>query len=278
MTNRLDHVTQFVADRNRTADAYRALGFNATPGGFHKGFGSANNLCYFDLFYIEMLSIHDRDEALNGGSAVCRAAIDFIANGNGLGGVALETDDLDASIVRLERLGSDMGEIIDMQRVQDDGFISRSRIVYPTLAGSAVPLPIVIERNVKAAERRAILADRKVIAAHAAGGFEIDAVALATLDLDGAERIFVEGYGFPVAGRFRDDALGGDCVRLAANLGDIVLCRPDADGKAKRRLDARGPGLFALTLRRTDGGAALPVDESGFLPVEATDGALVRLV
>jgi len=278
MTIRLDHVTQFVRDRDATAKAYSALGFNATPGGHHKGFGSANNLCYFDLFYIEMLSIHDRDEALNGGSAVCRAAIDFIERGNGLGGVAVEADDLDEAIKSLQSLGAEIGDIVDMQRVQDDGFISRSRIIYPTLPESPVPLPIVIERNVGPADRRNLLSERKVIASHPAGAFTIDSVALVTTDAVAAERIFVEGYGFVVKDRYSDEALGGGCVRLAANQGDVVLCQPAGDGHAMTRLAGRGPGLFAVTFRCSETVQSLPVDDKGFLPLAATDGALIRLI
>lgn len=280
MTIYLDHVTQFVKDRDETARAYRELGFNAMPGGIHKGFGSANNLCYFDLFYIEMLSIHDIDEALNGGSAVCRAAVEFIARGNGLGGVALEADDLAAATDRLARFGAEVGEVVDMQRVQDDGFISRSRIIYPTLAGAAVPLPIVIERNLRPDARHPMLTERGVIADHPAGQFEIDSVALTTADLEGAVRIFAEGYGLAVSDRYEDEALGGNCVRLTANRGDIVVCQPSGPGKARDRLDARGPGLFALTLRAEESEALrdrFAADADGFLPASAVSGALIRL-
>jgi len=280
MTIYLDHVTQFVKDRDETARAYRELGFNATPGGIHKGFGSANNLCYFDLFYIEMLSIHDIDEALNGGSAVCRAAVEFIAKGNGLGGVALEADDLTVAAERLARFGAEVGEVVDMQRVQDDGFVSRSRIIYPMLAGAAVPLPIVIERNLEPGARRPMLAERGVIADHPAGQFEIDSVALTTADLEGAVRIFADGYGFAVSDRYEDEALGGNCVRFAAKRGDIVICQPNGPGRARERLDTRGPGLFAITLRAEESEALrvrFATDPEGFIPVDAVSGALIRL-
>lgn len=277
----LDHVTQFVNERDETADNYRAMGFNATPGGLHPKVGSANHLCYFDLFYIEMLSIHDMDEAMDGPSAVCRAAVRFIAAGEGLGGVAFETDDLDDVAEGMRNAGIDPGAVVDMQRVQSDGFVSLSRILYPTMAGSVVPLPIVIERNMGPAERQPLLVQRKVIAPHTAGALEIDSAALVTNDLEAAVAIFADGYGLHETGRFKDAALGGQCVRIAAGRGDLVLCLPDGPGRAQARLDARGAGLFAVTLRSealADVRRQMGADSDGFVPSERLNGALVRII
>ena len=276
----LDHVTQFVNDRDETADRYRALGFNATPGGLHPKVGSANHLCYFDLFYIEMLSIHDMDEAMNGPSAVCRNAAKFIAAGEGLGGVALETENMDAAMERLREAGAEPGPVVDMQRVQKDGFVSVSRILYPVHASGVTPLPTVIERNLGPAERQPMLAERKVIAPHAIGEVGIDSVALAVQDAEAAADLYAEAFGFTPAGRYDDPVLGGQCVRLGAGRGDIVLCQPRGEGPAQTRL-ARGPGPFAITLKAAESEAVrarLGADANGLLGPEGVHGAILRII
>jgi catechol 2,3-dioxygenase-like lactoylglutathione lyase family enzyme len=265
----LDHVTQFVRSRDHTADGYRALGFNATAGGQHPKVGSANHLCYFDLFYIEILSIHDMNEALNGPS------------GEGLGGIAFETANLAEAAERLAAAGIEPGEVVDMQRVQKDGFVSLSRIIYPTKVDSPVPLPIVIERSVGPEPRREMLLDRRVIAQHAAGELEVDSVIVAVADLPAAEAVFVAGFGLEVIDRFVDPVLDGQCVRLGAGRGDVVLCCPTGLGHVRERLDQRGPGLAALALRARDRDAVrarLDADVNGFIPPERVSGALIRII
>lgn len=276
----LDHITQFVNDRDETADRYRELGFNATPGGLHPGVGSANHLCYFDLFYVEMLSIQDMDEAMNGPSAVCRNAAKFIAAGEGLGGVALETENIDAAIERLREAGAEPGPVVDMQRVQKDGFVSLSRILYPVHPSGVAPLPIVIERNAGPDERRPVLAERKVIAPHAIGDVRIDSVVLAVQDAESAANLFVDAFGFIPAGQYDDPVLGGQCVRLDAGRGDIVLCQPKGPGLAQTRL-TRGPGPFAITIKAAEPEAVrarLGADANGVLGPDGVHGAILRII
>src|SRR4051812_81037 len=122
----IDHVTQFVYDRDRAADSLRHMGLNATPGGRHPGVGSANNLCYFGLFYIEMLSVIDPDEALRGASGVCRAAVSYLESGEGLGAFAFETDDLSLAVEHLRAAGVDVPAPVRMQRVHENGDVSLS--------------------------------------------------------------------------------------------------------------------------------------------------------
>jgi len=276
----LDHVTQFVNDRDETADRYRALGFNATPGGLHPKVGSANHLCYFDLFYIEMLSIHDMDEAMNGPSAVCRNAARFIAEGEGLGGVALETEALDLAIEKLRAVGAEPGPVVDMQRVQKDGFVSVSRILYPTHPAGIAPLPIVIERNIGPAARRPMLAERQVIAPHKIGDVRIDSVAVAVKDVEAAADLYVGAFGFQRNTTYADPVLGGQCVRLGAGRGDIVLCQPAGGGPAATRL-SRGAGPFAITVKAADPQAVrarLGTDADGLLGPQGVHGAILRII
>jgi catechol 2,3-dioxygenase-like lactoylglutathione lyase family enzyme len=220
------------------------------------------------------------DEAMNGPSAVCRNAARFIAEGEGLGGVALETTDLDAAIAALRRAGAEPGPVVDMQRVQKDGFVSVSRILYPTHASGVAPLPIVIERNLGPETRRPLLVERRVIAPHAVGEVSIDSVAVAVADVEAAAALYVSAFGFEPAGRYDDPVLGGACVRLGAGRGDIVLCEPRGAGPAAARL-ARGAGPFAIAFKAADAkavAARLGADADGVVGPAGVHGAMLRIV
>jgi catechol 2,3-dioxygenase-like lactoylglutathione lyase family enzyme len=282
MTILLDHVSHWVNDRDAAADTLRGLGLNATSGGQHIGFGSANHLCYFDLFYIEMLAIENAAEALASGSGICRQAVSFLEQGEGFGNIAFETETLDEDVAAMRAHGLQVDDPIRMERVQPDGFISVSRIVYPASATpTAIPLPILIERSIRPAERAPMLRAKGVIADHAAGVMTVDHVALCTSDLEAAldllRRFGLDG----TVTRYEDTALNATCLRVETDRGGVVLCTPTGPGPVKDALALHGAGPFLIGIAAQDGAAAaarLGTDARGFLAPAMMHGALLRLL
>ena len=277
----LDHVTHFVNDRNIAADNLRALGFNATPGGRHPGVGSANNLCYFGLFYIELLAVVDPEEAMNGPSGVCRAAVAYLEKGEGFGNVAFETSDIAADVAAMRSSGLDVDEPVHMQRVQPDGFVSHSLIAYPRLPEPApIPVPILIERSLGVVERERMLRSKRVIAPHPVGQVDVDYVAICTANLDLAQRLLNERFGLKAPMReYRDEVIAARCVRLQTDRGGVVLCAPDGDGLVARQLTHRaGPFLLALKASN-DGalGAKLKANSDGLVSPQRLHGTWLRI-
>lgn len=268
----LDHVTQFVADRHRSSDRLRTLGLHAVEGGVHEGFGSANDLCHFGLFYIELLEITDPAAAAAGGSEVCRYAVDFLRRGEGLATLAMETDDLDAAARRLRQHGYTVPEAIEMTRVHADGFQSRSRIIYPQSDSSPIRPPIVIERILTPRQRETALASQNIIADHPAGSITIEYVGVAALDAVATATELASAYGasadslltpFPVwdAG-YADVHFERATLRIFQTTGHG---NPIA-GQLKRR----GPGPFIIGASGAGLKAALHVDAAGIVPADST--------
>ena len=84
----LDHVVVMVDGIAAAEAAYRRLGFQVQPRGFHKKLGTANHLMIFDKDYFEILGIVEDTEF----NAERR---EWLKDGGGLANVALATDGAD---------------------------------------------------------------------------------------------------------------------------------------------------------------------------------------
>ena len=113
----IDHVVIAVSDLDVGVTDYRSLGFNVFYGGRHANGATHNALiCFVDSSYIELLALT--------GDAPQPEMIDFsrmMAVGEGLGGYAYLSTDLDADIAALRAQGIAVGEPIDGARVKTDG-------------------------------------------------------------------------------------------------------------------------------------------------------------
>ena len=86
----LDHVVVMVDGIDAAEAAYRKLGFQVQPRGFHKKLGTANHLMIFDTDYFEILGIVEDTEF----NAERR---EWLKDGGGLANVALATDGADVA-------------------------------------------------------------------------------------------------------------------------------------------------------------------------------------
>jgi catechol 2,3-dioxygenase-like lactoylglutathione lyase family enzyme len=81
----IDHVVVLVRDLDKAQQAYARMGFTLTPRGFHT-LGSQNHCLMFGGDYVELLAVPRPHPAL-------QHFTDFLAAGEGLGAIALATDD-----------------------------------------------------------------------------------------------------------------------------------------------------------------------------------------
>lgn len=120
----LDHVVIAVHELEAAAHDYRELGFTVLSGGTHANHATRNALIVFaDGTYLELLARTD-EPPLPG-------LIDFspmLQRGEGLAGVALRTDDLDAEIARLRRGGFTVSDALPGERQRPQGTIIRWRL------------------------------------------------------------------------------------------------------------------------------------------------------
>ena len=94
----LDHVVVMVDGIDAAEAAYRRLGFQVQPRGFHKKLGTANHLMIFDKDYFEILGIVE-DTPFNAERR------EWLKGGGGLANVALATDGADLAFDAFKTAG-----------------------------------------------------------------------------------------------------------------------------------------------------------------------------
>ena len=81
----IDHVVVLVRDLDKAQQAYARMGFTLTPRGLHT-LGSQNHCLMFGADYVELLAVPRPHPAM-------QYYTDFLAKGEGLGAIALATED-----------------------------------------------------------------------------------------------------------------------------------------------------------------------------------------
>lgn len=106
----IDHTLIGVADLEAARSAFEKLGFTLTPRGSHIGWGTANYCIMFDEDYIELLGIVDPSLETN--------ALDVALEerGQGLLGVALASDEPEATHRSLMEAGLEPSGILSLER------------------------------------------------------------------------------------------------------------------------------------------------------------------
>lgn len=109
----IDHVVILVRDLDRAHDAYARMGFTLTPRGYHT-LGSQNHCIMFAGDYIELLAVPKPHPAMQYFS-------DFLARGEGLGAMALATQDAARARDELRESGIAAEEPLDFSRPAEGG-------------------------------------------------------------------------------------------------------------------------------------------------------------
>jgi len=117
----IDHLVVLVRDLDKAQHAYARMGFTLTPRGFHT-LGSQNHCLMFGSDYVELLAVPRAHPAM-------QYFTDFLAKGEGLGAIALATDDAGGLHASLAADGIAADAPLDFSRPVEGLGDARFRIV-----------------------------------------------------------------------------------------------------------------------------------------------------
>jgi len=164
----MDHVVVLVRDLDRARDAWQRMGFAPTPRGFHS-IGSQNHCLMFGRDYVELLAVPRAHPAM-------QPYAQFLARGEGLGAIALATDDAAGLHAGLVAEGIAAEPPLDFSRPVENLGEARFRIVqFPAEASPGCRL-FACQHYTRE------LVWRPAFQAHPNGAQEIAAVALVAED------------------------------------------------------------------------------------------------
>lgn len=110
---RFDHAMIAVADLERAAAQWKALGFRLTPKGVHQGKGTANYCLMFPESYLELIGV------VNPAEASGRLAARIAESGEGVAGIAYGADDADKTFAALTAAGVKAEAPVSLERPLD---------------------------------------------------------------------------------------------------------------------------------------------------------------
>jgi catechol 2,3-dioxygenase-like lactoylglutathione lyase family enzyme len=253
----IDHAVILVRDLERARAAYARMGFTLTPRGTHT-LGSQNHCIMFERDYLELLAVPRPHPAL-------QAFSDFLAQGEGLGALALATDDAGGLYAELAADGIAADAPLDFSRPVADLGAARFRIVQLPRAATPGCLMFACQHYTRA------LVWRPELVRHAVGATRIAALAVVVEDTARAASAYASVFG--AQPQQIDEGLlvqtGSAPIALASRW------------KLGHRLHGAGlplrprPLVAALFIRVADRARAADVlRRNGLKPVRLADGSL----
>ena len=249
----VDHVIVLVRDLDRAQEAWQRMGFTLTPRGFHS-LGSQNHCVMFGRDYIELMALPRPHPSL-------RYFSDFLAVGEGLGGLVLATDDAAGAHAEFARAGIVADPPLALSRPVDG--LGDARFSLLQLPESLVPGFRLLACQHHTRE----LVWRPEYQSHALGALEIAGLAVYADS--------TPAYADPLGASVRDTPEGDI---LATGSTPILISTPEKlrPRMGKTRMPARpAPAVAALFIRVGDREQAEDaLRRGGFAPAKLRDGSL----
>ena len=248
----LDHVVILVRDLDRAHDTWQRLGFTLTPRGYHS-LGSQNHCIMFGRDYLELMALPKPHPAF-------QYFADFLARGQGVGAIALATDDAGAAYAEITQAGIAAESPLALSRpVKDLGEARFSLVQLPPAQTPGFRM-FICQHHTRE------IVWRPEYQSHALGATEIAGIAVVAEDASRYAEVFGDKPRQTEEGLLIET---GSAPILVSGVGRIC-----------RRLEGVNlptlapPFVAALFIRVADrAGAAAALRKGGFSPLALKDGS-----
>jgi catechol 2,3-dioxygenase-like lactoylglutathione lyase family enzyme len=254
MITRFDHAVIAVADLERAIEAYRALGFDVSPGGRHEHRGTHNALLRFGgADYIELLGVYNPDKAIHSGLNG-RTLAEFVRDrAGGLVGHCYATHSIEAEAARMREAGLEVVGPFEMRRERPDGRALTWRLLVPVDVPWRRRWPFFIQWDDPDEERISV----EGVGAHPNGARAVTGVAVAVRDIEEAVSLYSILFDAKPQGRKEIADLKVGCVSFDIRGFTIDLLSPSGDGSVRQALESDGEGPLEVTIEVADPEAAV---------------------
>ncbi|MGD8190734.1 VOC family protein [Brevibacillus ginsengisoli] len=264
-----DHLVHFItASPQQAVNQMSQLGLHSVVGGRHENWGTINALSYFDISYIEFLSLEHPDVAEGAREyGLIDQLLRDLPNGEGMGTIALRTSNIEQAKQHLINQGVQICGPFPGSRKRSDGKVIRWKMLFLRKETAGLPLPFLIEWEQMDEERRSDLTQHHIISSHPAGELKLDYVAFAVNDLDSSIREWRNCFALSAGAPYIQEEWNATCQLLHVTGGNLLFCQPNGEGIVSEVLDTRGERPFLVNLS----GAGNPREHQLF-------GSIYRLI
>ncbi|MDM8102196.1 MULTISPECIES: VOC family protein [Oceanobacillus] len=244
-----DHLVHFVDSPEEAKEALKKLGLHAVDGGKHDNGGTYNALSHFDLSYIELIGVFDKQLADQPAEKYSlRDTFQKDDYASGLSRIALRSRNLEEEAKRFKSLGLEVIGPVPLGRKRPDGSMIHWKLLFAGNPEEKLSLPFFIEWEETDEERRETLKKQGTIAAHQKGNLSLESVGFAVKDAKAVIEKWETYLGLEQGESFFDEGLSATGHRLKLPGGDILFYEPEGEGIVSDTLKKRGEKPFIVTI------------------------------
>lgn len=171
-----DHIVHVVEKPELAVECLQNEGIHATIGGKHEMWGTYNALSYFDLSYIECISVFD--EALFEQAAAEKYSLhnSIARHKTGLTRFAIRTTTIEEDAKKFRKAGLEVSGPTKFARTRTDGSVVSWQLLYVGHPKTKIDFPFFIQWDQDDETRRAELQQQGAIAKHQAGDLQLTTI------------------------------------------------------------------------------------------------------
>jgi catechol 2,3-dioxygenase-like lactoylglutathione lyase family enzyme len=263
----IDHVVVPVASLSEAAAPYERLGLTLTPQARHKGLGTENRAFFAgggaNDVYVELLAIHDREEAAAAGRTLY---LEATAQPRGIVRLMLGVSDVRGAVVDLAKHSIETAvetvSAADGRKICD---------VAPLDGIDALGITAGLVQDTETREASHVRREAAGRFAHAFTLKRLDHLAMVVSDLEATTRFWNDVLGVPVFGEIRTPGM----IIRQMKIGDAIMEFLAADGP-ESRMAGRPAGMASMCaweVANLDASVEM-ARARGFSPSEPSKGVL----
>lgn len=247
---KLDHIVHYANDLDAGIQLFRDAGLAAFKGGSHTKWGTHNALCYFGLFYIELLGIERPDYAKNPEepNLLVMDAVKLLPGQETFGRIALRTDNIDEMAASLASKGAAVTPIRDGKRLNAQGRLIEWRMMMIEGDFNGLVYPFIIQWKGSDEERFRSMSEAGIINSHPAGNVEFASAIFEVADPLETARRWRELFGFPF-----ETARDGDSAVLTVDGKSFIFAKGNKNNLSTIIFHTNASALKGSSIRIGEG-------------------------